>query len=153
MYIKNHKTRAGLVNGTLGNVVDWLVDQTDSSYMHPIVDFDGVGIVVVDEDSFSIESQDDETVLAKRIQIPLVLAFAMSIHKSQGQTLELVRVDLGRFVILVIGRVFEYGQAYVAISRCTSLAGLQVFNFDASKIKVHPKAVEFYRQLDNTPFN
>lgn len=47
-----------------------------------------------------------------------------------------------------MNRVFEYGQAYVAISRCTSLAGLQVFNFDASKIKVHPKVVDFYRRME-----
>jgi ATP-dependent DNA helicase PIF1 len=50
----------------------------------------------------------------------------MSIHKSQGQTLERVKVDLGR--------VFEKGQAYVALSRATTLDGLQVLNFDPAKV-------------------
>lgn len=49
---------------------------------------------------------------------------------------------------MFIDRVFEYGQAYVAISRCTTLAGLQVFNFDVARIKVHEKVVEFYRALE-----
>ena len=51
----------------------------------------------------------------------------MSIHKSQGQTLERVKVDLGR--------VFERGQAYVALSRATSLEGLQVLNFNPDKVR------------------
>ena len=51
----------------------------------------------------------------------------MSIHMSQGQTLERVKVDLAR--------VFEKGQAYVALSRATSLDGLQVLGFDPKKVR------------------
>jgi ATP-dependent DNA helicase PIF1 len=64
----------------------------------------------------------------------------MSIHKSQGQTLERVVVDLAR--------IFENGQAYVALSRATSIEGLQVLNFNAQKIRANPRVVEFYKRLD-----
>jgi ATP-dependent DNA helicase PIF1 len=78
-------------------------------------------------------------VQAKRSQLPLILAWALSIHKAQGQTLERVKVDLTR--------IFEKGQAYVALSRATSQQGLQVLKFDKSKVMAHPKVVGFYNRL------
>ena len=78
-------------------------------------------------------------IVAKRIQVPLILAWALSIHKAQGQTLERVKVDLGK--------VFEKGQAYVALSRATSQAGLCVQRFDPKKVMVHPKVTSFYEAL------
>lgn len=74
-------------------------------------------------------------------QFPVILSWAVSIHKSQGQTLERVRVDLGK--------VFEAGQAYVALSRATSLDALQVLRFDEKKVRAHPRAVEWSRTLTN----
>lgn len=78
-------------------------------------------------------------VQASRSQIPLILAWALSIHKAQGQTLERVRVDLGR--------VFEKGQAYVALSRATTMAGLQILRFDPRKVIAHEKVRQFYTSL------
>jgi ATP-dependent DNA helicase PIF1 len=78
-------------------------------------------------------------IIAKRIQVPLILAWALSIHKAQGQTIERIKVDLGK--------VFEKGQAYVALSRATSQAGLQVLRFDPKKVMVHPKVIQFYKNL------
>ncbi|PHH74520.1 hypothetical protein CDD82_4898 [Ophiocordyceps australis] len=78
-------------------------------------------------------------VQAKRSQLPLILAWCLSIHKAQGQTLERVTVNLGR--------VFEKGQAYVALSRATTQQGLRVINFDPAKVMAHPKVVEFYGKL------
>jgi ATP-dependent DNA helicase PIF1 len=78
-------------------------------------------------------------ILARRMQVPLILAWALSIHKAQGQTIERVKVDLGR--------VFEKGQAYVALSRATTQAGLQVTRFDPRKVMVHPRVKEFYEGL------
>lgn len=62
---------------------------------------------------------------AHRLQVPLILAWALSVHKSQGQTLERVKVDLDR--------TFEKGQAYVAISRATTMDCLEIENFQPSK--------------------
>ncbi|KAI9328875.1 hypothetical protein BDR26DRAFT_808170, partial [Obelidium mucronatum] len=62
-----------------------------------------------------------------------------SIHKSQGQTLPLLRVNLGK--------VFEKGQSYVALSRAVSLEGLQVLNFRREKVAAHSKVIQFNREL------
>jgi len=70
---------------------------------------------------------------AHRIQVPLILAWALSIHKSQGQTLSRVKVDLGR--------IFEKGQAYVALSRATTMETLEVINFQPSKVMAHPRVI------------
>jgi len=78
-------------------------------------------------------------VQAQRSQLPLILAWALSIHKAQGQTLERVKIDLKK--------IFEKGQAYVALSRATSQAGLEVRNFDKSKVMAHPRVAEFYNSL------
>lgn len=89
-------------------------------------------------EAWKIELPNGE-VQAQRQQVPLILAWALSIHKAQGQTLPRVKVDLGR--------VFEKGQAYVALSRATSAAGLQVTRFEPRKVMVHPRVVEFYSNL------
>lgn len=78
-------------------------------------------------------------VQASRKQLPLILAWALSIHKAQGQTLERVKVDLGK--------VFEKGQAYVALSRAVSKDGLQVLRFEKSKVMAHPRVIQFYNKL------
>ncbi|OAL33511.1 hypothetical protein AYO20_07197 [Fonsecaea nubica] len=89
-------------------------------------------------DEWKTESQNGE-VLAKRVQVPLILAWALSIHKAQGQTLSRVKVDLGK--------VFEKGQAYVALSRARTKEGLQVLRFDERKVMVHQKVLQFYSKL------
>lgn len=83
----------------------------------------------------------DGNVMCSREQIPLILAWALSIHKSQGQTLQWVHVDLTK--------TFEKGQAYVAVSRATSVNGLQVQGFRPEKVMVHDKVVDFYNNLQD----
>ncbi|CAK5283236.1 unnamed protein product [Mycena citricolor] len=115
---------------------------------YPVVEFalanGGRRTVLVVPESFKVELPSGE-VQASRTQLPLILAWAMSIHKSQGQTLERVKVDLGK--------VFEKGQAYVALSRATSMQGLQVLGFDASKVQAHPKVKVWSRSLETIADN
>jgi ATP-dependent DNA helicase PIF1 len=73
-------------------------------------------------------------------QYPLCLAWALTIHKIQGATLEMAEIDIGQ-------SIFEYGQTYVALSRIQSLNGLYLSAFYAQKIRSHPRVVAFYNQL------
>ena len=73
-------------------------------------------------------------------QIPLRVAYAITIHKSQGASIDSAIVDIGK-------NTFEYGQAYVALSRVRSLEGLHIFAFDVSRIRTHPRVLAFYKGL------
>jgi ATP-dependent DNA helicase PIF1 len=95
-------------------------------------------VILCQPEEWKVELPNGE-VQARRLQIPLILAWALSIHKAQGQTLERVTVNLGK--------VFEKGQAYVALSRATTQHGLRVVGFEKSKVMAHSKVVEFYNKL------
>lgn len=75
-----------------------------------------------------------------RSQVPLKIAFALTIHKAQGASIDSALVDIGK-------TTFEYGQAYVALSRVRSLEGLYLHAIDISRIKTHPRVRKFYREL------
>jgi hypothetical protein len=73
-------------------------------------------------------------------QIPLILAWALTIHKSQGATMDAAEIDVG-------SGIFECGQTYVALSRVKSLDGLYLTSFDAQRIRVNKKVREYYDSL------
>jgi ATP-dependent DNA helicase PIF1 len=73
-------------------------------------------------------------------QLPLCLAWALTIHKIQGSTLDMAEMDIGQ-------SIFEYGQTYVALSRIKSLEGLYLSDFHPYKIKANPKVKEYYKNL------
>ncbi|KAI1008063.1 ATP-dependent DNA helicase [Podosphaera aphanis] len=114
----------------------------DPGQLYPYVSFklaDGtVRMVLILPEEWRVELPSGE-LQASRVQVPLILAWALSIHKAQGQTLERVKIDLKK--------VFEKGQAYVALSRATSQAGLQVLNFEKRRVMAHPRVAQFYDSL------
>jgi ATP-dependent DNA helicase PIF1 len=73
-------------------------------------------------------------------QLPIILAWAITIHKSQGASLDMAEIDVG-------SDIFECGQTYVALSRVRSLEGLFLKSFDLSKILINKKVQEFYSNL------
>ncbi len=73
-------------------------------------------------------------------QVPLILSWALTIHKSQGATLDAAEIDVG-------SGIFECGQTYVALSRVKSLQGLYLTSFDARRIRINKKVKEYYESL------
>jgi ATP-dependent DNA helicase PIF1 len=73
-------------------------------------------------------------------QVPLILAWALTIHKAQGATLDVAEIDVG-------SGIFECGQTYVALSRIKNLEGLYLTSFDSSKIRIHKKVKDYYNRV------
>ncbi|KAJ2905168.1 putative dna repair and recombination protein pif1 protein [Zalerion maritima] len=131
------KSRIAAFRADLSNA-----DTRSKNIKYPIVEFgslDGTSrrIFVLPED-WKVELPNGE-VQASRKQLPLILAWALSIHKAQGQTLDRVKVNLRK--------IFEKGQAYVALSRATTQHGLQVIGFEKHKVMAHADVIRFYKQL------
>ncbi|CCK72997.1 DNA helicase KNAG_0M01440 [Huiozyma naganishii CBS 8797] len=90
-------------------------------------------------DVFAVDLPGNHTGL-QRTQLPVMLCWALSIHKAQGQTIPRLKVDLRN--------IFEAGQVYVALSRAVSRDSIQVTNFNPSKIRANEKVKQFYRNLE-----
>ena len=131
MLLVNMDYDAGLVNGSRGVVVGY--DPSGA----PIVQFlHGTPIPIP---ASSWESEEIDGLFRK--QIPLRLAYAITIHKSQGATLDCALIDIGT-------STFEYGQAYVALSRVKSLESLYVWDVEPTAFRAHPKVLKFYEALE-----
>lgn len=120
------------------------LENSNKGQKYPLVRFlnpDGVTTrdIVVEPETWEINDDKTGDVLVYRVQLPLMLAWALSIHKSQGQTLQKVKIDLAR--------TFEHGQAYVALSRAVSRDGLQVINFRKEKVRANQEVMKFYNTL------
>jgi ATP-dependent DNA helicase PIF1 len=133
MLLCNFNIEAGLANGSMGIVTRFECDI-------PVVKFSNGLETAVDYWTWSIEEDKKKTVTIK--QIPLRLAYAITVHKSQGSTIDYAEVNLDN--------VFAYGQVYVALSRVKTLSGLNIRGIDFKGIKAHPKALEFYRSLEES---
>jgi ATP-dependent DNA helicase PIF1 len=118
-----------IVNGSQGIVIDIKDDL-------PIVKFKNGEIRIIKEHLWKSEIIPGIGIK----QIPLIHAWAITIHKAQGLTLESAQIDIGQ-------NIFECGQTYVALSRLVSLEGLYLIAFCPSKIKLYKKVIEFYEKL------
>ncbi len=129
MLLKNLDFDAGLVNGSRGVVTGF----TTTAVPLPIVKFrTGLPIPI---GPATWESEDLEGI--QRQQIPLKLAYAITIHKAQGATLDCALIDIGH-------STFECGQAYVALSRVRDLESLYIWDLEPSAFRTHAKVHDFY---------
>lgn len=126
MFIKND-VEGRYVNGTRGIVIGF-----DKSEDWPLVKTYDNRIITTYPEEWKYE--EDGVVRATITQVPLRLAWAITIHKSQGMTLDAAEMDLGD--------VFELGMGYVALSRVRSLTGLKLINLNELALKVHPKILQ-----------
>ncbi|KAK2505184.1 hypothetical protein MC885_014465 [Smutsia gigantea] len=133
MLVKNLAVSRGLVNGARGIVVGF---ETEGRGLPQVRFLCGV-TEVIRADRWMVQATGGQ--LLSRRQLPLQLAWAMSIHKSQGMSLDCVEISLGR--------VFVSGQAYVALSRARSLHGLRVLDFDPMVVRSDPRVLNFYATL------
>ena len=121
----------GLVNGSRGVVTGFSPEGL------PIVKFLNGKTMTVRQAEWSA---DDEPSALKRIQIPLRVAYALTIHKAQGASLDSALVDVGP-------STFECGQAYVALSRVRNLEALYIFEISPKAFRAHPAVKTFYASI------
>ena len=129
MFLQNDPQKRW-VNGTRGTVLDVQADKV-------IVEKSHGRQVTVEKTSFALQDADGN-VVASMINFPLTLAYATTIHKSQGATLDKLWVDLTR--------LWEPGHAYVALSRLTSGEGLKLLGWSERSFMVDLKVKDFYRR-------
>ncbi len=125
-------------NGTLGTVIEF-----SKLSGHPIVRLNSNGVIEVDTVEWAV--QDGNKKLASIEQLPLRLAWAITVHKSQGMSLDAAIIDLSS--------AFEYGQGYVALSRIKTLDGLYLLGLNDRALEVHPEVMEqdnIFRELSDT---
>ncbi len=130
MFVKNN-FEAGYVNGTTGKIVDFDEDNW------PLVELEDERLLTVTPVAWALE--DEGVIQAQITQLPLRLAWAVTVHKSQGMSLEAAEMDLSR--------AFVPGMGYVALSRVRALSGLKLLGLNEMALKVDQRAVELDKEL------
>lgn len=120
MFVKNNP-EAGYINGSMGEVIEY------SEEGFPIVRLINGRKITANEENWTVDNEMGRS-LATYIQIPLRLAWAITVHKSQGMTLDAAEIDLSK--------TFEKGQGYVALSRLKELRYLKLLGFNETAIQV-----------------
>lgn len=133
----NVDVEAGLVNGSVGVITNLYEDSVEVNF--------ACGIHLVEVHKWEIKQNEFDSLngkmkkvtLACRTQIPLKLAWALTIHKSQGSTLDRAEIN--------VEDAFACGQVYVALSRVRDLKSLKILSFAPHKIQANKKCLDFYR--------
>lgn len=132
----------GYVNGTQGKVVAWKLDEDDNQILNPIVKIHSSGLEVIVKRTTWKREDRNGSILAEINQLPLKAAWAITVHKSQGMTLDTVQTDLSK--------AFTPGLGYVALSRVKSLDGLYLLGLNEMALRMSPTALRFDKELHET---
>ncbi|MBN9542828.1 MAG: AAA family ATPase [Alphaproteobacteria bacterium] len=140
MMLKNTHYKEGIINGSTGKVLDFIIFKGRKL---PVVRFNNGVEKVIEYESWALEDICLETgrlsEIASIAQLPLSLAWAITVHKSQGMSIDRIYCDLSK--------AFAPGQVYVALSRARSLEGLYIQNFNPRKIIVNQQVKDFEHSL------
>lgn len=136
MCIKNNM-EAGYVNGTRGKIIGF-----DEYSNYPIIRVSNDKNITISPTLWAIE--EDNKIKASITQIPLRLAWAITIHKSQGMSLDNAEIDLSQ--------TFSYGMGYVALSRVRTLSGIRLVGFKRESLIVDPRILLLDQELKNESF-
>jgi ATP-dependent exoDNAse (exonuclease V) alpha subunit len=140
MFIKNN-LEGSYVNGSRGKVVDFYDE--DINTMLPIVELYNGKRVYVKREEWIIEENGKKK--ASITQLPIRLAWAITIHKSQGMSLDSAIIDLSKS--------FSYGMGYVALSRVRTLSGIHLLGINPNALKVDPVILELDKKLQKESEN
>lgn len=139
MLRRNIDVSKGLVNGSIGTIEDiiWDIDENTKARKIKIKFNDKL---TYDLERVKTKFQIFNNVYVHREQFPICLAYAITIHKSQGLSLDNAIIDIG-------SSVFSRGQAYVALSRVKTINGVHLINLDPSQIKAQESSIVEYNRL------
>ena len=135
MFVKNNFDM-GYINGSLGEVIGF--EEDDDHGILPKVKLTDGTVLLVEPETWSVDNDAGKTIASFQ-QIPLRLAWAITIHKSQGMTLEAAEINLSH--------TFEKGQGYVALSRLKSLSGLRLLGFNSQALELDSLAIKADRRF------
>ena len=135
MFVKNNFDM-GYINGSLGEVIGF--EEDDEHGILPKVKLTDGTVLVVEPEMWSVDNDSGKTIASLQ-QVPLRLAWAITIHKSQGMTLEAAEINLLN--------TFENGQGYVALSRLKSINGLKLLGFNEKALELDQLAIKADRRF------
>ena len=144
MFIKNDPEK-NFVNGTIGKIIDLDQDSIKVAIQTREEEIKYIDVVRLEWEmtKYALDEKNNKVVsesIGSFVQYPLKLAWAITVHKSQGQTFDRAIIDIGK-------GAFEYGQTYVALSRCRTLDGVILKRpIKPSDVIVDERVTEFYQR-------